>query len=658
MINLGRDMCSNAEVMTAREWLVTNGIGGYACGTLAGILARCYHGLLVAALEPPLGRNVLLAKVEETVEYDGQSYPLYANQRGDGLLDAPGLVHLERFHLEGSIPVWTYACADALLEKRIWMEQGANTTYIHYALARASLPLRLTIKPLVNYRDHHTNTIADSLPMAVTMLDHGLRIDAFADAAPFYLLSDSGMVTSAHDWERDFYQRIDEERGLDAHHGDHLNAGQFEIMLHAGETLTLVASTDVSVERSGRGALLRARDIQEQLIEQAQLKTAPEPIQQLILAADQFIVRRPTRTDPEGRTVIAGYPWFGDWGRDTMISLPGLTLATGRPEVARRILRTFAEFIDQGMLPNRFPDASETPEYNTVDATLWYFQAIRMYHDVTGDTALLRELFPALEDIIRWHVQGTRYQIHVDPADGLIYSGEPGVQLTWMDAKVGDWVVTPRTGKAIEINALWYNALLFMVEAAQLLGLSAENYSVRAKQVQVSFQRYWNDSLGYCYDVLDTPTGNDPALRPNQLFAISLRPDLLTPAQARQVVDQCARQLYTAHGLRSLAPSEPAYLGQYHGNQRQRDAAYHQGTVWGWLIGPFVEAYYRVYGNAEAARQYLDPLLRHVFENSTGTLSEIFEGDPPFAARGCFAQAWTVAEVLRVWHWLSHIEAH
>ncbi len=309
------------------------------------------------------------------------------------------------------------------------------------------------------------------------------------------------------------------------------------------------------------------------------------------------------------------------------------------------------------MLPNRFPEADETPEYNTVDATLWYFEAIRAYHAATGDDALLRDLFPVLQEVVEWHRRGTRYNIHVDPADGLLYAGEPGVQLTWMDAKVGDWVVTPRIGKPVEINALWYNTLCSMADLARRLGKpagrAADAYEALAEQARAGFARFWNKATGYCYDVIDGPDGHDPAgagdARPNQLLAVSLPHSPLAPEQQRAVVDVCARHLLTSHGLRSLASDDPAYVGHYGGDQRQRDAAYHQGTVWGWLIGPFVSAYLRVYGDHERARSFLQPLIHHLADHGLGSLSEIFDGDPPFTPRGCIAQAWSVAEALRAW---------
>jgi predicted glycogen debranching enzyme len=372
-------------------------------------------------------------------------------------------------------------------------------------------------------------------------------------------------------------------------------------------------------------------------------------LNQLALAADQFIVSRPSEQDKDGKSVIAGYHWFGDWGRDTMIGLPGLLLTTGRHGIARRILTTFARFVDRGMLPNRFPDAGEPPEYNTVDAALWYVEAIRQYHQSAGDGRLLKELFPVLEGIIAAHREGTRYGIGEDKADGLLRAGEPGVQLTWMDAKVGDWVVTPRTGKPVEVNALWYNALRSMGHFARELGLSPEPWDSLAARAGESFSRFWNDATGYCFDVIDGPDGHDAALRPNQILAVSLPFSPLTAARQRAVVDACARELLSSFGLRSLAPSHPAYQGHYGGGPVARDGAYHQGTVWAWLLGPFALAHLRVFGDRAAARAFLAPMTHHLTDYGIGSIAEIFDGDPPFSPGGCPAQAWSVAEVLRAW---------
>jgi predicted glycogen debranching enzyme len=661
-LTFGRDICSDIDAATSREWLVTNGIGGYASGTISGILTRRYHGLLVAALQPPVGRTLLLVKLDETASYDGGTYPLFANRWADGTVDPTGFHHIERFELDGTIPVWTFSVADALIEKRVWMVQGENTTHIRYDLRRAAAPLYLSIKALVNYRDFHGET-RGAPPLQVNPIwrgeahdIYGVLVRADENSLPFTLVSDEAEAEAPQGWYRDFALATEQERGFLGVE-DHFMATEFHLQLKPGDSMAIIASSEAQPSLDSAKALENRRAYEAGIRAKARsrFRHAPEPVQQLLLAADQFIVRRALPEEPDGHTVIAGYPWFSDWGRDTMISLPGLALTTGRPDIARSILSTFARYVDGGMLPNNFPDAGSTPGYNTVDATLWYFEAIRAYHAATRDDRLLRELLPTLETIIDDHIRGTRYNIHADPADGLLYAGQPGLQLTWMDAKLGDWVVTPRIGKPVEINALWYHALSIMAVFARHLRLPADRYFSHARQARKSFARFWNKQAGFCFDVLDGPDGNDPALRPNQLFAVSLpagsddEPPLLTPAQQKSVVDTCARRLLTSYGLRTLAPDDPAYLGHYTGNQRLRDGAYHQGTAWAWLIGPFVSAHLKVYRNREQARALLLPLLDHLSGYGVGSIGEIFEADPPFKPVGAFAQAWSVAEVLRAW---------
>lgn len=660
-INFGREICGQLDLAESREWLVTNGIGGYAAGTIAGLLTRCYHGLLVAALEPPLGRTLLLAKLDDTVLYGDRYYPLHTNRWADGAVGPHGYRQIERFSLEGSVPTWRYACADALLEKRIWMQPGVNTTYIHYNLLRATQPFSLTLKAMVNYRDYHSRTQGQGWQMTVLPVERGINISAFPEAMPMLLMSDRAEFIPNHDWYYGFDLAAERERGL-GDRDDHLHAATLQASLEVGETLTIVVSTDHKLSLNGENALKIRKSYDQKLIglwksnRAVEAKETPEFPCRLVLAADQFIVNRASAEDPQGKTIIAGYPWFSDWGRDTMISLPGLTLETGRPEVARSILRTFARYVDQGMIPNRFPDAGEMPEYNTVDATLWYFESLRAYYAVTEDDDLLHELFPVLADIIDWHCRGTRFNIHLDPADGLLYAGETGVQLTWMDAKVGDWVVTPRVGKPVEVNALWFNALRTIAKLARRIGKPHQEYDAIADRALARFSRFWNPDLGYCYDVLDGPNGDDASLRPNQLFAVSLPESPLSQAQQKGVVDVCGQTLLTSHGLRSLATDHPDYQGKYLGSPVQRDGAYHQGTVWGWLLGPFVLAHLRVYNNPMQARQFLEPMMNHLFAHGLGSLSEIFDGDAPFIGRGCFAQAWTVAEVLRAWMAIEQLE--
>jgi predicted glycogen debranching enzyme len=653
-VEFGREVCGNLEGATSREWLVTNGIGGYASGTIAGVLTRRYHGLLVAALNPPLGRTLLLTKFDEDVEYDGHPYPLYANAWSHDETNPSGFKNIENFKLDGTVPTWRFALGDALLEKQVWMQQGSNTTYVKYRLQRATQPLKITLKAFVNYRDYHYDTQAKDWVMDIAPIDQGVKITAVPDALPFYLLSDCAQAIPAHEWYYGFDLAMERYRGL-SDREDHLHAVTFEATLNPGEAITLVASTEAQPDLNG-AASFRTRHLYDQKLISFWDAHRPNPsrksppwIQQLVLAADQFIVNRAIPNEPGGKTIIAGYHWFGDWGRDTMISLPGLTLATGRPEVARSILRTFARYVSQGMLPNRFPDVGEVPEYNTVDATLWYFEAIRQYYNTTDDDGLIRELFPVLADIIDWHCRGTRYNIHLDSSDGLLYAGETGVQLTWMDAKVGDWVVTPRIGKPVEINALWYNALRTMAKFARQVGEPHQEYEAIADRTLAKFYRFWNADAGYCYDVLDTPNGNDDALRPNQLFAVALPESPLSAAQQRAVVDVCGRRLMTSYGVRSLSPDHPQYQGHYGGNQLRRDGAYHQGTAWGWLIGSFVLAHLRVYNNPGLAQEWLEPIAQHLKAHGLGSGSEIFDGDAPITPRGCIAQAWTVAEVLRAW---------
>ena len=553
--------------------------------------------------------------------------------------------------------MWTYAIANALLEKRIWMQPGANTTYIQYKLIRGTGPMTIDARALVNYRDYHATTIMDDRDVEIEEVENGLSLILEEDAVPFYLLSDSAEIAPGFDWYEDFFLSVEEYRGQRDIQDDHMRAARIRKTLRLGESFIIVASTEPAPNLNGEAALQERKAYEMALLTKAGAENADSAVQQLVLAADQFIVKRPTAKDANGRSIIAGYHWFGDWGRDTMIALPGLTLNTNRPEIAASILRTYAQFVDQGMIPNRFPDVGEKPEYNTVDATLWYFEAVRAYYAATRDKELLTELYPVLEDIIKWHKRGTRYNIYMDQTDGLIHAGEEGIQLTWMDAKIGNWVVTDRIGKPVEINALWYNALCAMAEFAQEIGLDGSDYEKMAAHTKLGFGRYWNAKMGYLYDILDGPDGHDGKLRPNQLFAISLHHSPLPEAQSRSVVDACARHLLTANGLRSLSPDDEDYIGHYGGDQLKRDGAYHQGTVWAWLIGPFVAAHLRVYNDAEMARSFLAPLIQELVDDCVGSISEIFDGDPPFAPRGCIAQAWSVAEVLRTWQLTAEFSA-
>lgn len=648
MLTFDRDVCCNIGSSSVREWVVTNGLGGYACGTISGILTRRYHGYLIAALRPPVQRILMLTKIDETITYGSSSYSLGVNRWRFGYIDPDGYRWLGQFNLEGTTPVWTYPLGNARLEKRVWMQPGANTTYIRYDMIGGEIPIALELKALVNYRDHHFNSHAGDWQMQILPVEHGIEIQAYEGAQPFYVRCARAFVEPQHIWMLDFHLSVEEYRGYDPF-DDNLYAARFVVTLAPGQSCTVVASTEPDAGLDGNAAYRERQAYEAGLLEQA--GTLPDPrLRPLILAADQFIVRRPMPQDPEGRSVIAGYPWFADWGRDAMIGLPGLTLATGRPELARQILRTYRHFVNQGMLPNCFLDAERPLDYTTIDATLWYFESARAYYQATGDLDVVRELFPVFQDIVAWFERGTYHQIHIDPADGLLYAGEPGPPVTWMDAQFGDWVVTPRIGKPVELNALWYNALGVMTEFARLLGESPDAYETAAARMRGSFARFWNPERGYCFDVLDGPEGHDPSLRPNQLVVVSHAADLLTPEQQRAVVDVCERRLLTPRGLRSLGKDEPAYIGRYGGDVGTRDAAYHQGTTWGWLLGIFVTAHWRVYHDAERALAYLEPMFQNLEEHGVGNLSEIFDGDPPFSPRGCIAQAWTVAQFLWAYH--------
>jgi predicted glycogen debranching enzyme len=657
MIEFGRDICGDLENALRREWLVTNGTGSYACGAISGANTRCYHGVLIAALDAPVARTLLVAQIEATAHLHGTTYHLDTHEWADGTIEPQGYQWIESFRLDGLIPTWTFALAEAQLVKRIWMIHEHDTTLLTYTHARGADPIMLDLKVLCTYRDHHDETQGDWTP-TVTFTPDCLRVEAFEGATPYFVKITRGTYIPIDRWRRGFKHRIETERGLPDVE-DYFETGTFRVTLQPGGTMALAATTEEDAVLDWHAALDAEQKRERALIEQSGLGDQPLWIQQLVLAADQFIVNRhfsgveaSTGTSTVvGKTVIAGYHWFSDWGRDTMIALPGLCLTTRRYEVAKTILKTFAAFVDKGMLPNRFPDQGEKPEYNTVDATLWYFHAINAVAEAADDWSLVRELYPVLKDVIAWHVKGTRYQIHVDQ-DGLLYAGEPGVQLTWMDAKVDDWVVTPRIGKPVEINALWIHALRLLEKFAQKLGYreDATELLKHAEKATQSFRRrYWYTEGSYLYDVIDTPSGDDSSLRPNQLFALSLESDLLTPEAARSVVDVCAKQLLTSYGMRSLAPTHDSYQGIFTGDRYARDGAYHQGTAWSWLIGPFVEAHYNAYHDRETALSYLRPFEHHLYDLGLGSISEVFDGHAPHLPRGCAAQAWSVAEVLRMW---------
>jgi predicted glycogen debranching enzyme len=538
------------------------------------------------------------------------------------------------------------------------MVPGSDTTLLLLRVLRASAAITFTLTPLCTYRDYHGHTTGGWTPQVEPLAD-GFALTAFAGAQPYRVTCAGARYDNDPAWYWRFHHRAEHERGMDDSE-DLFRPGRLTLGLAENEAAEVVISADAAPSPAFADVLVRRRT--EQLT--AFLPDgSPDWIRPLALAADQFIVERRQAGAAAGQTVIAGYPWFADWGRDTLIALTGLALVPRRFEVAAQILRTYAAHLSKGMLPNRFPDNGEQPEYNTVDASLWFVHAVQQYALRSGSPDLATELYPTLLEIVDWYRRGTRYGIGVDPEDGLLRAGEPCVQLTWMDAKVGDWVVTPRHGKPVEINALWYNALAFMATLAQRLGHGddAADFAAGAEQVRESFGRYWNPLHDYLCDVIDGPEGDpgtqgrnfDSRLRPNALFAVSLPHSPLPPEQQKAVVDTCARELLTPRGLRSLAAGEPGYAPRYLGGPQERDSVYHQGTVWAWLIGPFVDAHYRVYADAAKARSFLEPFELHLMEAGMGSISEIFDAEPPFTPRGCFAQAWSVAEVLRAWSDMS-----
>jgi glycogen debranching enzyme len=620
------------DIALSREWLQTNGLGGFASSTIAGLNTRRYHGLLIAATKPPVGRMLLLSKLEETLVVDGRRYDLSAN-RYPGVIHPQGHLLLKEFRHD-PFPVSVYAVEGLELEKSVFMVPGENTTVIQYRLRAAAAPppaaCTLELRPLIAFRDYHATTHQNAALDPRFEMDAGwVRLSPYAGLPSLYLNHSGADLQPAGFWYRNFEYERERERGLDFRE-DLFNPLVLTFDLNRDASVSVAAST------ARRPALVPP--------------PAPPnaPVAPLARAAHQFIVQRGAQT-----TVIAGYHWFGDWGRDTMIALPGLTLATRRYDAAKSILLAFAECVDRGMLPNRFPDAGEAPEYNTADATLWFFEAVRALLACTGDYDFVRaNLYGVLADMVAWHERGTRYGIHTD-SDGLLHCGEPGVALTWMDAKIGGTPVTPRYGKPVEIQALWYNALRTMEDLARRYDRQADSrhFCDLAERARNSFPRLFWNAAGQClYDVVDGDN-RDASMRPNQIFAVSLFHQMLPPEKAKAVVDAVQRDLLTPYGLRTLAPADPRYRGRYEGDPASRDGAYHQGTVWPWLIGPFVSAYLYVQGHSPAAQaqaaQWLGALQRYAGEEGMGQVPELFDGDPPHRAGGCIAQAWSVGELLR-----------
>jgi glycogen debranching enzyme len=638
---LSRPFCTDLDVAERREWLVTNGRGSYAMGTVAGTLTRRYHGLLVAALAPPVARRLLVPTVQVVVASGGSVYALGCNRWASGLRAPEGWRYCASFAVSGGVPTWTYALGDVDLELAIAMPYGRDETALALRIVRASAPVTVMLRVVVADRDHHGGPLPDPAGFAVALDADRANVTLPASERALHIFAPGAVLGAANDRWSGFFAEREAERGLDPL-DDYVHALDARVVLAPGASGGLVVGLAPATD--GPAAIVEAA--RRRAAELATRVTDPA-FADLATAADAFVVT--TAAGASRTTIVAGYPWFTDWGRDTMIALPGLTLACGRTGVAEAILRGFAPFVRDGMLPNVFPDGANEPEYNTVDAALWYIEAVRAYAAATRDRRLVRDVFPALSSIVAHYTRGTRFGIGVDPADGLLRAGEPGVQLTWMDAKVGDVVITPRIGKPVEINALWYAALRTLAEFAPACDADPQPYVAAAARVAASFARFWNDARGCCFDVLDGPAGHDPALRPNQLFAVAFEPALLGAERSRAVVDACARELLTPVGLRTLAPSDPAYVGRYGGDQRARDGAYHQGTVWPWLLDVYVRAHRNIAPGDDVAARTIARLRDALDGYAIGTLGEIFAGDAPHAPVGTVAQAWSVAALIALY---------
>jgi predicted glycogen debranching enzyme len=668
-IDLAKARGEDARSLLRQEWLVTNGLGGYASGTISGTVTWRYHGLLIAALPSPYGRVVMFNHLAEFLRFpDGRLLPIGGEEPSEPEDEQSDGVHIVEFRLEDQLPVWRYEVDGAVVEKYLHLLHGQNTVHINYRLVSGPECIRLELRPSMHFRGHE-RPVSEPLQDEYELSVRGDRFEVRAgDSRPVLRLSFRGenarFVYEANR-KREIHYQKDADRGYEAR-GQLWTPGYFGVDLGPNQPATLIASTE-------RWATMLALSPDEALTfyhhRRARLRSIAHPCAQespaadLVLAADQFIINpvgrvqdaaRAHAAGDEVRTVIAGYHWFTDWGRDTMISLEGLTLATGRTTEAGWILRTFAHYIRDGLIPNMFPEGDNKGLYHTADATLWFFHALARYVDLTGDRTTLRQILPKLLDIAQQHVRGTRFGIGVDAADGLLRQGADGYQLTWMDAKVEDWVVTPRRGKAVEINALWFNALRLLERwiREEQGDKAAKPFALQADLVHKSFnQRFWYAAGGYLYDVVDAETGGDDnACRPNQIFALALDHPVLDQQHWRPVLEVVKERLLTPVGLRSLSADNPQYKSKYFGDLRARDAAYHQGTVWGWLIGPFIDAWLKVYpDDRTGARRFLAGFWPHLDQGCVGSISEIFDAEQPFTPRGCIAQAWSIAEVLRAW---------
>jgi predicted glycogen debranching enzyme len=673
---------SDPDTLVTYEWLVTNGLGGYASGTVPGVVTRRYHGILIAALGAPHGRTVMLNHLAEQLRLSGgRKIELGGRERTLRAADAPvlpdaeGTGYLEEFRLEMGLPIWRYRVEGIVIERRIFLPYTQNTVHVMYEMVQGAEPVELALRPSVHFRPQEF-PVSSPLGAAYEFRAVGehyeialcnstlppLRMTLFAEE-PTFTLKSKRIANVLYP--------VEESRGYEAQ-GDVWSPGYFRFTVTPGSRATLVASTESfeAMAVMDPGTALEAERARRRRLLALAVPEAQDGIPaELVLAADHFVVTPAGRTEDalrarasgdEVRTVIAGYHWFTDWGRDTMISLEGLALVTGRHTEAGYILRTFAHYVRDGLIPNMFPEREKEGLYHTADATLWFFHALSRYLARSDDRLTLSLLFPTLKAIVDCHLRGTRFGIGVDPRDGLLTQGAVGYQLTWMDAKVDDWVVTPRRGKAVEINALWYNALRWMEQWAERCGERGDPYRVMADHVARSFnEQFWYAAGGYLYDVVDTEQGgDDPKCRPNQILAIALPNAVLARDRWEAVLRTVRDRLLTPVGLRSLAPDDPEFEPRYYGDLRSRDAAYHQGTVWGWLAGPFADAWLKMYPDDLAgAWTAIHGFVPHLDEACIGSISEIFDAEPPFTPRGCIAQAWSVAEVLRVWAELRRREA-
>lgn len=659
------------DQLLTKEWLVTNGVGGYAAGNICGVSTRRYHGLLVAALPEPLGRMVMLNHLHEQVVLpNGNVVNFGGEERAGGYLAIYGADRLVQFRVDSGLPVWIYDVDGYVIEKRVYLAHHQNTVYIDYRLLQGEGEVRLRLLPSFNFRPHEAPVNQPlASPYTLKAIENALELYSASEAVPplrMALYGDAPRFTIAGRVVNEIMYRIESSRGYEFT-GDLWTPGRFKVALTIDKPATLVASTEPWEALRALNpvdALHSEMERRQHLVDIAgNVQSLHDPIaSELVLAADQFIitpagrVEHAARARAQGddiRSVIAGYHWFTDWGRDTMISLEGLTLATGRHHEAGYILRTFAHYIHDGLLPNLFPEGAKEGLYHTADATMWFFHALDRYVEYTGDDLTLKNLLPKLKDIVEHHNRGTRYGIGVDAEDGLLRQGADGYQLTWMDAKVGDWVVTPRRGKAVEINALWYNALRLLQDWLTEYEdfESAKKIALQAELTKREFNnRFWYEGGKYLYDVIDGENGVDSACRPNQIFALSLKYPVLDQRYWEPVLNTVQDRLLTPVGLRSLSQDHPDYKKRYDGDLKSRDAAYHQGTVWAWLIGPFVDAWLRVHpGDHVGARRFLQGLVDHLDDACVGSISEIFDAEEPFTPRGCVAQAWSIAEVLRCW---------